>query len=284
MFDLILENKNGNRLTFGMDSPFTITEIQGLNPAPATLNMNELALMDGVKFSSAKLQMRTINVAFAIEYETAKNRIEVYKVLKPKQPIRLYYKGQYRDVYIDGYVESIDITYFELVQIVTVAIQCPSPYLVGVDETSVALNQIVSDFHAPFSSTESPQIVFSHISSAINFTLENDGDIDCGMIIEFYANASLSNPKLINYENQQFIGVTYDLIEDDLVTIDTRQGHKTATLTRNGVTSNIFNYVTAGSKWLQLPADGAVFVYSVGSGTYSDLSVTVRHNNLYEGV
>lgn len=284
MFNLVLENKNGKRLTFGLESPFTVTEIQGLNPAPATLNMNEVALMDGVKFSSSKLKMRTINVAFAIEYETAKNRIEVYKVLKPKQPIRLYYKGQYRDVFIDGYVESIDITYFELVQIVTVAIQCPSPYLIGVDEASMVLNQIVSDFHAPFSSTESPQLVLSHVSSAVNFSIENDGDVDCGMVIEFFANASVTNPKLINYETLQFIGVDYSLQTDDLVTIDTRQGHKTATLTRNGVTTNIFNYISEGSKWLQLPADGAVFVYSVGSGSYSDLSVTVRHNNLYEGV
>ena len=128
MFDLILENANGDQLTFSQNSPFTITEIQGLNPPDATINTSQVALIDGAIYNSAKLNMRTINIAFAIEIEAAKNRIEVFKVLKSKQYVKLYYKGSYRNVYIEGYIQSIQITYFEMKQIVTCTILCPSPY------------------------------------------------------------------------------------------------------------------------------------------------------------
>ena len=85
MFELILENANGDQLSFAQNSPFTVTEIEGLNPPDATINMSELALIDGAKYNSAKVNIRTINIAFAIEYAAAENRIEVYKVLKSKQ-------------------------------------------------------------------------------------------------------------------------------------------------------------------------------------------------------
>lgn len=284
MFSLTLENKNGDRLTFEQNSPFTVSEIQGLNPPSATINTSQIALMDGAKYNSGKLNPRQINVAFAIEYSAAQNRIEVYKVLKSKQWVRLYYKGDYRDVYCDGYIQSIDIAYFAMKQIVTCAILCPSPYFKEAQEIVNELNNIISAFHFPFASTAAPQIEFGHFSNDVGLTVENDGDVDCGMVIELYARSAITNPKIFNYITQEFIGVNYAMQTADLITIDTRQGQKTATLLRNGIETNIFNYVMQGSTWLQLEADGSTFVYEVGSGVLGDLLVTFKHYNLYEGV
>ena len=284
MFELILENSAGDQLTFSQNSPFTVSEIQGLNPPSATINTSQVALMDGAKFNSSKVNMRTLNIAFAIEYQAAKNRIELYKVLKTKQYVKMQYIGQYRQVFIEGYIESIDITYFEMKQIVTCAIICPSPYFKEAQMVVNEIQSIVSAFHFPFSSTADPQLVFSYINSEVGLTIENDGDVECGMIIELYARQAVSNPKIFNYITQDYIGLNFDMQAADLITIDTRQGQKTATLLRNGVESNIFNNVLQGSTWLQLAAEGSTFVYEVGSGSATDLSVTFQHYNLYEGV
>ena len=284
MFELILENKAGDQLNFAQNSAFTVVEIEGLNPAPATINTSEVALIDGAKFNSAKLQMRTLNIAFAIEYEAARNRLEVFKVLKSKQYVKVYYNGQFRKVWIEGYIETIDITYFEMKQIVTCSILCPEPYFKGAQEVVNELKNIVSSFHFPFSSTADPQLVFGYISNDIGITIENDGDVDCGLIIELYARNAVSNPKVFNYVTKEFIGLNIDMQTADLITIDTRQGHKTATLLRGGVTTNIFNNVLQNSTWLQLPANGGTFVYEVGTGSIGNLSVTFRHSDLYEGV
>lgn len=284
MYEVILENAQGNRLTFVQNSPFTITDIQGLNPPEADINTSSMALIDGAKFNSAKLQMRTINIAFAIEYQAAKNRVEIYKVLRSKQPIKFIYHGQYRNVQIDGYLQSINIDYFEMKQIVTCAIICPEPYFTEAQAVINELLNIISTFHFPFYSTEEPEIVFGYIGNDVGITIDNDGDVACGMIITLNARNTVTNPKIFNYATGEKFGITYSLQAADLVTIDTRQGHKTVTLQRGGSTINLFNYIDQDSVWLQLSPDGDTFVYTVDTGTTADLAVTFNHYNLYEGV
>lgn len=284
MFDLILENKAGDQLTFGMNSPFTISEIEGLNPAPANIITSELALMDGAMFNSAKVTMRTLNIAFAIEYDAAANRLEVFKVLKSKQYVKVIYTSRYRNVYIEGYIASIDITYFEMKQIVTCSIICPSPYFKAAQEIVDILQNIISAFHFPFASTAAPQLVFSYFSNDVGITVDNEGDVDCGMTITLYARNTVTNPKIFDYITQDFFGLNYTMQQADLITIDTRKGQKSVTLLRDGVESNIFNSVMQGSTWLQLAANGSTYVYEVGSGNLGDLQVTFAHYNLYEGV
>lgn len=284
MFELILENANGDQLSFAQNSPFTISDIEGLNPPDATINLSELALIDGAKYNSAKLNVRTLNIAFAIEYEAAKNRIEVYKVLKSKQYVKMYYNGSYRQVYIEGYIESIDIAYFEMKQIVTCSILCPSPYFKDAQNVVDDLINIVKAFHFPFSSTAEPQIVFGYFSNNIGITIDNDGDAECGMIIQIYVRNPVTNPKLFDYITNDYFGIQYSLQKADLVTIDTRKGEKSVVLLRGGVETSLFNYIMQGSTWFQLPVNGGTYVYEVSSGNTSDLNITFTHTNLYEGV
>lgn len=284
MFELILENKLGDQINFASNSAFTVTLIEGLNPPEATINLSDIALMDGAKFNSSKLNVRYINIAFAIEVNAAKNRIEVYKVLKSKQYVKMTYNGDYRNVYIEGYIESINIDYFEMKQIVTCAIVCPSPFFKDAQMMVNELKNVINAFHFPFASEETPELVMSYINNETGINLENDGDIDCGMIIEMYAIKAVSDPKIFNYVTQEYIGLSFDMEQGDLITIDTRPGQKTATLLRGGVETNIFNYIIQGSTWLQLSSNGGTFVYEVGTGQDEDLDIIFKHENLYEGV
>ena len=284
MYEMTLENRNGDRLTFGMQSPFQITEFQGLNPDSATINTSEAAFIDGEKFNSAKLNMRTINVAFAIVTEPDKNRIEIYKVLKPKQTVKVTYKNDYRDVWIEGYVQKVDISYFAKTQVCTCTILCPSPYLKGMDPITSDLSNVSALFHFPFHSTASKDIVFGEIETDTSVSIENGGDITCGLTIELYAKKAISDPKIFNYVTGEFIGLDFDMIQGDLITINTEAGNKTVTLLRDAVETNIFNHVIAGSTWLQLSPAGDTFVYEVGTGDAANLQVTFHHDVLYEGV
>ena len=284
MFELILENKLGDQINFASNSAFTVTLIEGLNPPEATINLSDIALMDGAKFNSSKLNVRYINIAFAIEVNAAKNRIEVYKVLKSKQYVKMTYNGDYRNVYIEGYIESINIDYFEMKQIVTCSIVCPSPFFKDAQMMVNELKNVINAFHFPFASEETPELVMSYINNETGINLENDGDINCGMIIEMYAIKAVSDPKIFNYVTQEYIGLDFDMEPGDLITIDTRPGQKTATLLRGGVETNIFNYIIQGSTWLQLSSNGGTFVYEVGTGQDEDLDIIFKHENLYEGV
>lgn len=283
MYKLTLKNAQGNTLEFNQNGQFTIVEIQGLHPPDATINTDELSLIDGAFFNSSKVNMRQIQIAFAIETAAAKNRIEVYKVLKSKQMVEIYYEGDYRNVYITGYVESVNIDYFAKKQIVTTSILCPSPFFKDAQEMVNEIISIIKSFSFPFSITESEPVSLSYIDTMTSVDVENLGDIDTGLIFDIYARGNASNVKVFDYVTGEYIGVNFDFESGDLLTIDTRQGNKSIELLRGGVTTNEFNRLMDGSKWLQLPANGGVYTYESETGK-NNLLITIRHTNLYEGV
>ena len=285
MFNMILENKDGKRLLFGPGSPYTITEFEGLNPPKATINTNTTATLDGGMYNSAKLDMRSINVAFAIEEEAEKNRLAVYSVIQSKLPLRIYYQSELLDVFIDGYVEEIDISYFAKKNIVTVSVLCPFPYLKGAQEIINELSSVEAKFHFPFASEASPgQLVFGEIDTLTSVNVQNAGSVVTGLTFELYAKDSVTNPKIIDYLTAKYMEINITMQAGDLITITTGQGNKTVTLLRGGVKTNIFNLLSKNSTWLQLDIGGGVFVYEVGMGSTTNLDVTIKHYDLYEGV
>lgn len=284
MFEIIFENEDGKRLLFGAGTPYTITEFQGLNPPKATINTNQAAAIDGATFNSAKTQMRSVNIAFAIETNAEENRLAVYEVVQPKSLLRIYYKSDKLDIYIEGYVESVDPSYFVKKQIVSVAVLCPQPYFKGAKEIIDELSAIIPKFHFPFHSTEEEPFIAGIIDTVTSVSVKNSGYVPCGLIFEIYARKPVSNPKVFNYSTNEFFEINIDMQTGDLITVTTGQGNKTITLLRGTQRSNIFNLLSKNSTWLQLPIGGGVFVYEVGTGNVVDLVVTIKHHDLFLGV
>lgn len=283
MFNIKLENEYGDILEFSQNSPFTITEISGLHPPDATINTSEIALFDGGKFNSSKVNMRSINMTIAIEYEAAKNRIGLYKVLKPKQYIKLYYKGSYRDVNIEGYIQSMQIDYFEVKQLVHLAILCPFPYFRAAQEMINDIDSVISLFHFPFAITASNPIPLGYIETLSDIMIRNEGDVQCGMMIELYARGTVKNPKIFNYLTGKFIGLNFTMIAGDSIFINTQAGKKSVQLLREGQYSNIFNTLIKNIEWLQLDVGENTFTYEAESGVNS-LYITFTHTPIFEGV
>lgn len=285
MYNMVLQNKSGHKLNFNqLGGPFTITKVEGLSPASATINTSGSALIDGEKYNSSKVDMRIINMAFAIEYNAAENRLDVYKVLQTSKAITLFYKSDQLDVFIEGWVQSINVDHFAVKQVVTVAIICPFPFFKAAQETINELSSLINMFHFPFASTEEPELVFGYIDPTNTELVENYGAIEAGLIFELYARSGITNPKIYNYSTGEFIGVNYTMVAGDVITINTEKGKKSVTLLREGVETNLFNYLMDDITWLQLEVGGSAFVYEVESGYASDLLVTIKHRNLFEGV
>lgn len=285
MYRIILENEDGDQLTFNqVGGDFQIVEVDGLYPPNAQINTNQTALVDGATFNSAKVDMRILNVAFSIEQDAEKNRIQVYKVLRVKRPVKFYYMSEMRDVFIEGYVESVNISHFAQKQTVTAGILCPFPYFKNAQEVVDEMSAVASRFHFPFHSTADPQIIFGVYDPTAPIYVQNRGMLETGITFELYARDTIVNPKIYNYQTQEYFGMDFSMQAGDLITISTGQGEKWVRLLRNGVESNIFNYISEGSTWLQLPAGGATFVYTITSGMQADLVVQIKHYDIYEGV
>lgn len=284
MFEMIFENEAGNRLTFGDDSPFTIYDFSGLNPPKATINTNETALIDGATYNSAKVQMRSMNIAFSVESDAESNRLKIYKVIRSKMPIRVYYKSDRLDICIDGYVEELNFSYWAMKNTCTVAILCPFPYFRGAQQIINELSAIIPRFHFPFASTAQGELVFGEVDILTSVEVFNNGNVEAGLVFELYAKAAVVNPKIIDYQTGEFIKLDFEMEEGDLITISTGQGSKKITLLRDGTYTNIFNSFDVSSTWLQLHLNGSVFVYEVETGSVINLLVTIKHYDLFEGV
>lgn len=284
MFEIKFENKSGNELLMGTGTPYTIKEFTGLNPPKATINTNETALLDGARFNSSKLQMRSINIAFAIDAPAEENRLNVYTVIQSKNYIKMYYKSEMLDIFLEGYVESLDFSYFSKKNVATVAILCPFPYFKSAQEVINELSSIINNFHFPFASTAEPELVIGYIDTLASIEIENKGTVPTGLTFELYARRPVTNPAIFNYRTGQFIKINMEMQTGDLIIITTGQGNKTVTLIRNAEEVNIFNYLAKNSTWLQLEENNSDFVYTVDSGVLTDLVITIKHYDLFEGV
>ena len=284
MFSLILESEKGEQVSLTDNLAYAITDIDGLYPPSANIITSELSLYDGSKFNSSKVTARQMQINGKIQYNAAKNRVALYKVIKTKHFIRVKYADDERDVYIDGYVSDLQMGHFENPQTFSVTILCPEPFFKDAQEIIDQVNTIIKNFHFPFAITAADPIPFGYFDSVLELNVENDGDVATGIVITITATGQVDNPTIFNKETREFFGVQTSLEAGDVLTISTERGSKTVTLLRDGEETNMFNSIEQGSAWIQLEPGDNIFTYEADNDTVQYMSVSFTHRHQYQGV
>jgi len=265
MFTLIAENSYGEQLELTHNAAYGIQDIVGLDPPDAVINTTHNAGFDGSIFNSAYMSDRVITITMAINGPAEQHRINLYRYFKPKMPVRLYYRNGTRDVYIDGFTRTLAIQFFAKKQIAQITVECPRP---AFNQNSPAVQEmanIQSLFEFPFSIAE-PGIPFSEIMTETETNIRNDGDLETGAAIKLTAQGEVSTPQIYNTQTGDRMIFDIDLETGDEIKIDTRQGQKKATLTREGVTSSIVGKMRYGSSWFVLAPGDNIFTITAASG------------------
>lgn len=282
MFEVTIENKKGNKISFIQNEKYAITSITGLGPPDAAINTVNVGSFDGERYNSSKLGMRNIVMNIEILGDIETNRIALYKVFRSKEWIKFNYKNGLRNVFIEGYIESAPIDLFTQNQEIQVSILCPDPYFKNAEEIIEDMNLIINMFYFPFAIGDEGQ-TFSQYDETLEKVITNEGDVEKGMIIELQAIGEVKNPKIFNRDTTEFFGLNITMQEGDLITISTIKGSKTVYLLRNGVNTNIFNNIMKDITWLQLEPGDNVFTYEAETGA-EYLNILFRHTDNYEGV
>ena len=186
------------------------------------------------------------------------SRINLYRYFKAKQKARLSIKTAQREVWIDGYIETIDGNLYENPQALQISVICPDPYFKA--KTEVKDN-------------------FANGSASVN----NTSDEETGAVFEITATGTASAPVITNTTTGEAFELTTDLQSGDKITINTRRGEKAVTLTRSGIVTNILNDVTPGSKWLQLRTGANALTLTATAGADA-LGASVTLQPIYEGI
>lgn len=283
MYTLIAQNKYGEQLELTHNSAYEIINIEGIDPPDSTINKTHNADFDGSVFNSSYMNERVITITMAINSPAEANRVNLYHYFKTKFPVRLFYKNGVRDVYIDGYVKRMPVSFFEKKQIVQIVVECPEPHLNGSRASIQAFTSVNAFFEFPFS-IEAAGTVFSSLLVDSEQTIINAGDVETGCIINIHATGAVVNPKIYNMTTGEHIILNQSLSSGDKIVINTIKGQKSITLyPTGGGSQNIIGKFVQGSNWLQLiPGDN---VYIVTADTNPEnMEVYFIITNQYEGV
>lgn len=281
MYTLIAQNKYGEQLELTHNEAYVIESIEGLDPPDAVINTTRNANADGSVFNSSYVDNRQIIITLAINGPAEANRINLYRFFKAKYPVRLYYKNATRDVYIDGYVKSIPIEFFNKKQIAQITVLCPSPFFNGTNDEIIDFSNTESLFEFPFTIEE--PIEFGEILVQNELNIINNGDVETGFIIYIRARGSFTNPIIYSVDTNEYIKLNISLNTGDEIYINTKKKQKTIQLTSNGETSNIIGNLASGSTWFVLTPGDNIFGVTADT-TPENMDVYCVLTDQFEGV
>lgn len=286
MFELKIENANGQELTLTQnESNYQVYQIDGLNPPMAQINTSKVAGMDGSKFNSSKLQERNVVIYIKLHGDIEANRLKLYSYFPTSQYCKIYYKNGSRNVFVEGYVETNEVTPFTNNERMQVSIICPYPYFKDLNEIVTDISKVIKKFIFPFSINIDYPIPFSTIELNQVTNVINNSESETGLIINVNFNDDVSKLEIRNTDTGENMILNYNFLEDDYLLIDCNKGSKRITLTREGAEYNLIPYLQRGSTFFQVRAGDNKFTYLADDGSSDQLVlVRFRHYNVYRGV
>lgn len=284
-------------LTKPQESGFVITKITGLGPGKANINTSEMSTTDGSLFNSARMPSRNIviSVLYLWKDTIEEARQLSYKYFPLKRKVTLLIETDNRIAEIDGYVESNDPEIFSEKEGSDISIICPSPFFYDAYENHVtSFSGVEPNFEFPFSneSLTEPLLEFSVIRDVVDRVINYKGDHEIGVTITIRAMGEAGDISIYNVDTQEVMWIYSSsiealtgtgIVEGDEITICTEMGKKSATLLRQGKTTNILNCLNRDADWFQLVKGINTFAYNAETGR-NNLRLEIQNRVIYEGV
>lgn len=279
-----VENRWNSTLTLTQNERrWQLIGLLGLNPPAADIMTTTIPYTDGARFNTSRLQMRNVVITLALTEDVERGRTSLNSVIMAKQPLRVYYKNNTVDVYIDGYVESFEYDVFNNIVTAQVSILCPAPYWVSVKQQTVDVTPVISLFEFPFS-LPVEGIAVSEMKLVRTETVEYAGTVQTGVEISITCLNAISSPVVTNRttgETMTFTGLT--LVPGQTLRISTVQGKKSVQLVTESETTNAINAMDLGNQWIMVMPGTNVFEITAESGA-DDVRATITVSEKYGGV
>lgn len=301
-----ITNYLGKSVTYSFEEPtiddesgLFITEIEGLGPVKADINMTQLATANGDIYNSSRLSGR--NIVIKGRYTYAKTieeaRLMSYRYFPIGHKITFHIETENRIAETTGYVESNDPVIFSKDCNAQISVLCESPWFTSVsdeDNKQTNFSNVIAEFEFPFSneSVDEPLLEFGAIVNKKENTVYYDGDAETGCIIQLHAIGDVENVSIYNIKTGEKMVLDTDKLETltgskiiygDTITINTIKGQKSITLLRNGINTNILNILGKDSDWFQLAKGDNLFAYTAEYGEANVLFM-VESTVIFEGV
>ena len=301
--NVTITNYLNESVTYSFDGPtlddksgLLITEIEGLGPVKADINMTELATADGGIFNSARLTER--NIVFHALYTYADTieeaRLMTYKFFPIKKYVTVRVETDNRIAEAVGYVESNEPDIFSDESSCQISVICESPFFLSPNKDETLFAGVDARFKFPFSNNSLTEklILLGEVIYKKTNTVYYSGDSEIGCYFEIHAIGDVENVTIYNLRTRERMKLDTNKLETltgsklkagDTITICTIKGHKSITLLRDGVESNVLNILGKNIDWFQLSKGDNVFGFVAEYGE-ENIQFKITSQVAYEGV
>lgn len=248
---------------------YVIADIQGLDPVKATLVSSSSAQLDGAQYQASRRETRNILMKIGLEpdYTTTSVRdlrMNLYDFFMPKTEISLRFFDDVDDAWdIVARVESFEAPLFSREPQVDLSLICFDPDFLD-------LTPVVIEGNTVSDSTET--------------LVEYDGTVETGIVLVLTLDRDLTEFTVYHRTPDDVIkslDFAAELLDGDVVTINTNVGSKGITLLRSSTLSSLLYGMSPQSTWIELlKGDNNIRVYAVGAAIPYTITYTTRYGGL----
>ena len=272
----------------GAFGPFLLADVDGLYEMASTVNLMSNSMLDGASFQSTVLPKRNIVLTLKDISDFTSHRAFLNTLFVPKSKGTLYFDEGNEHRKIDYYVEKVTSDGINAYRTIQVSLICPDPYFYDLYDTSFTMSSFMPSFSFRHAFTAAKE-EFGYRQKEKIKVINNDLSVDgTGMTIKMLCNGSVKNPSITRVEDHAhiYIGTAekpLNLVAGDVVTVTTDNGNKKVTLTHDGNTSNINQYLSEDSSFLQLSRGTNSIGYSADEGVDS-MIIGISYRQRYTSV
>jgi len=287
--DIKLTLKSNNKsIEITKDTSYKLVNIEGIERAELELNLVDNAHYDGSFLVSKRTRNRPISIT--ADYKGLNKEIERKKLISFLNP-------KNKGVLIVNYAETEKAIEYEIEDFncpltnihddltFTVDLICPNPYWSDIAKNKVEIALWKGMFHFPLIIPKNKGIIMGLKQPSLIVNVFNKGDVETGMIIEFRAKGTLSNPSLFNVNTRESIKINKSMVAGEVIRVNTNYGEKRIENILNGVTTNILNLIDlgGGDTFLQLDVGDNLLRYDADINP-SNLEINIYFSPKYLGV
>lgn len=287
---IIYENDKGQRVEIAHSFPFLLQQFTGADGTNAEISKTKGVGQDGTTIEDVSLSDRSLQILGIIKgyskEEVSEYRAKLLQVFNPK--IKGWLQYEYGDIKrkIRCQVENAPKFTKKFVgyryQDFLIDLICPNPYWQDLNSSKVGIAYWKGALEFPLELVESGiELGIREPSLIVN--VNNPGDVECGMTLEFKAISTVINPIIINIYTQEFVKLNKTMEAGEVITVTTHFSNKRIESKLNGITSNAFNYVDLESTFMQLEVGDNLFRYDADENI-NNLEVNIYYSPQYLGV
>lgn len=312
---LTITNNLDESLTLDLFRPelsgFVIKSIDGLGPADASINMSDLATVDGSRYSSGRIEKR--NLVLKLMFYEANNDMEsvetlrqkAYKYFPTNKQVKLSIETDNRSAELTGWVESNEPTDMftensKRKEGCQISILSGDPFWYQTGHQNTTFFGVDPLFEFPFSAGPvddveddwDDPIIMGDIKQITEGTVFYDGEYEIGMTMTIHAIGDASGLKIYDLSTREMVVIDDDRLialtgegihAGDTITIETRKGYKGCTLLRAGEVTNILNVLDKPITWFELHKGDNLFAYRADEGLIN-LQFKITNRVIFKGV